>query len=727
MPESSVKKGGKRLFGLRPGALRLAAVALLLSLALCGAEKVSGGKRDVYGSELFNQLELSASAAVGLLSGEIPPRVSPTLTGGLGNPYHQFYSPLPYAAVGAVAVILKDVISAYSVTVILMLAFAFIYAFRLGMYLTGSGPCAAFAACLYATAPYIHASRTLSGAYDEYFALCLLPAVLYHGLRALARRSCRQWLIASFFCAALVFSNLWTSFAFLIFCALYIILALASSAAGNMVKVPRRGGLPGSGTGRSRETSPAPVAVAVAGAGDDALTPPETAPACESDASPRPRPRKSRWKPFLRRSGVAASVAGAAALLAMYFLGPVLLYDADMTRNAFIGLDRPGGGFVTPFLSLFSMRDTPWDWSTQFIDFSRYQAGLLILASVAAYGWYRCLLKGRRIPSLPLFIVPVLMILLMARPSLIDFRLLDAFAVPRHAYRLLGLLTLAGTVCGALALKDFFMSKAGFTPAAKAVTALALSGLALVLASPYIYPDGGRYSNVTSMSSNDLLRLSSMDYGEAAFLRRPPPDVGWTEEDVKVLMRRGTAGDAYFSVDLGEYGAVAGAPPGEVLLDVLHFPGLQDVTVRVDGFPVTVGLDTYWQHRSSVPALPDESAPLPPGPGGTGPPGAFHGLKITGAPSRGILEVEVEFTGMGWANLVSLSALLLMALFLLLSLRKRGGRDLGTGSAGVQAGSAGGCGGGSPVPEDGSPAPGEPEAVSPSALRRDDPDRDPAR
>jgi hypothetical protein len=399
------------------------------------------------------------------------------------------------------------------------------------------------------------------------------------------------------------------------------------------------------------------------------------------------------------RTGIAVSAAAGGILLAMYFLGPVFFYDAGMMKNAIIGLDRPGGGFVTPFLSLLSMRDTPWDWSTQFIDFSRYQAGLLIIASLAAYAWFRCIIGGRRIPSLPLLAVPVLMILLMASPSLMDLRPLDSLSMPSHAYRFLGIMTLVGTVCGGLAMKDFFMSLQGFTPAAREVAAMALCGLALVLASPYIYPDGTRYSNVTTMSSDDILRLSGMDYGESAYLRHPPPDAVWSDESVKVLVRRGSSGNARFSVDLDEYGRMAGAPPGEVFLDILYFPGLQDVEITLDGSPAALGLDTYWQRRDSVPAAADSALS---GPAGGRIPGAFHGLKIVGAPSAGLLGIRVNFRGMGWANLTSLGTLLLMALGLLIACRRKSGWGIAAGRVSelsFPSGSDGGLAKDSPEPD----------------------------
>ncbi|MDR1314120.1 MAG: hypothetical protein LBQ12_10605 [Deltaproteobacteria bacterium] len=675
MPENS-KARRKALFGLKPGALGLAAGALFISLSLCGAESVSGGRREAYTPEQFNHLELVASSAVSLLNGDFPPRTSPILTGGLGNPYHQFYAPFPHAFAGAAAVVVKDVVLAYSASVVLMLAFAFVFAFRLGKLLTGSGPCAVFAAFLYSTAPYLHAARTLAGSYDEYFALCLLPAALYYGIRSLSLKSYRHWALAALSGAAIALSSLWTALAFLFLCALYA----AFRAASGLAARPSGGSGPG---------------VAPAGKGRP------------GPAGPR------RGNTPLKRAAAAASVVLGASLLAMYFLGPALLYDPEMAKTAIMGPARPAGAFVTPFLSLVSMRDTPWDWRAQFIDFSRYQAGLLVLASFGFYFRY-CFRKGALRAAAPFLAVSALAFLFVARPGTLDFGPFAPLGAGPRSYRFLGLVSLAGTVAGALALKAFFASRRGFTPAAKAVAALALAGLSLALASPYLYPDGTRYSFVRSVNSADLLAISRLDYGETAFMRRPPAEggEGWADPDALALAMRGRPGDAFFAADLEEYRRVAGAPEGEVLLDALYYPGLQEVEVRVNGVKADLGLATYWQARGGVPADPDEGAPGPPvrdgavgqgpadGEGLQRPGGAFHGLKVTGAPPSGAIQARVRFTGMGWANLTSLLAVLSLAAGAAVPVlrgRPRKGPG-GTGAAGASpAASAGGASGEPPA------------------------------
>jgi hypothetical protein len=129
-----------------------------------------------------------------------------------------------------------------------------------------------------------------------------------------------------------------------------------------------------------------------------------------------------------------------------------------------------------------------------------------------------------------------------------------------------------------------------------------------------------------------------------------------------------------FAADLGELRRESGGPEGEVLLDVLYYPGLQEVDVRVDGKPAGVSLGTFWQRRAEIPQIFSPE------------PGAFHGLRISGAPARGALDVRVRFTGWRWANWTSLlSAVLLAAGAAAEGFRRRRGARKPVGQIGALA------------------------------------------
>jgi hypothetical protein len=646
-------------------------------LVLCGSETVSDGRRDAFRFDQYNHLYLVASAGESLREGFFPPRVSPLLSGGLGNPYHQFYSPMAHAAAAAASVLCGDAVAGYSASVALLLAFAFASMYRLGFYLTGSRECAAFAALLFALAPYLHADRTLRGAYAEYFAFCLLPAVTYLNLRALPLRSYRRWALAALATAALMLSHAVTAFYYLLFCALFILFSWISAfAASEKASRARPGAAP----------SPAPVPDAAApdSAAPDSAAPDSAAPdsafpdpaAAGGGTVKAPSRAGSRLKrAFPRKALAAASVAAAALLLSMYCMGPVILYDDLVMKQGILAesFKAVESGYMTPVLAVLSVRDMPFAWSEQFSDFSRFQAGFLACASLCAFAW----LRARRSPGAggvyarPFMAAAALVLALILAPSLLGLPVLRSLDVAQFSFRFLSLLTLAGAIAGALALKGFFALRPGFDPALKRVAVMALGALALALASPYLYPKSFRYASVTRLDAASVVSGPGLEYGDTDYMRpAPPPGTLWTDPARKALAGAGMPGDKTFKADLAEYRREFGGPEGEVLLDVLYYPGLQEVDVRVDGLPADLELGTWWQRRDAVRQ------------NFTSEPGAFHGLKLTGAPREGSLEVRARFSGFRWANRVSaLSLALLMAGAAAAPLRARAGKRLKRGNA----------------------------------------------
>ncbi|MDR1041415.1 MAG: hypothetical protein LBR80_14905 [Deltaproteobacteria bacterium] len=568
-------------------------------MTLCGAEVNFRGHRDVLAHDQMGHLVLTASMAETFLEGTFPPRVSPILSDGLGNPYHQFYSPLSHMYSAAVSLLVGDVMTGFSLCTVFILALAFVYAFKLGRYLTLSSHCAAVAAFLFVTAPYLSTDRVLRGAFAEYVAFCLLPMALYYNLRALPLNSFKFWALAALSTAALLLAHLITGFFFLFFYAVFFILSGLSLLARRYVS---RGGV---GVG-------AP----------------------------------SRIRPFLRKSFAAATICLFATLLGLYCLGPAIFYgDLIMKRQELAGVSSAASGYMTPILSLFSLTDTSWDYESSFMIHARFQTGFALLASFGAFVYL--LARWRTSWAFPFALTAGLVLVTVARPAVFLYPPLKYVDIAQFSYRFLSLFTLSAACSGALALRAVFRASPGFTPATRTAAAMAIIAISVALGVPYVYPKPVQQGRLgLNLNSSILYDNSRLFDGENAYLRVPPPDGSddWVAPESVSVRWRGKPGDWTFRADLNEYYSMSGGQPGEVLLDVLYYPGLQDIEIRVDGKPVGAFLDTWWQRRDSVRgAFYNEI-------------GGFHGLKISGAPEKGILEARVRFIGYKWANWISLSA-----------------------------------------------------------------------
>jgi hypothetical protein len=347
---------------------------------------------------------------------------------------------------------------------------------------------------------------------------------------------------------------------------------------------------------------------------------------------------------------VAASIAISAVLLDMYCLGPAVLYDDLMIKTKLLTWTTADSGYMTPVLSLFSLTDHSWNRPSWLKNFVRLQVGLVLIVSYAAFIYF-CVRRSTSW-ALPFAVTAGLVLLAVARPYVFLLPPLSWVDIAQFSYRLLTLFTLCASVCGALAMSALFKTIPGFGPGARCAAAMSVIALALALSAPYLNPGAVKGKDGVHVGTAQLYHRSSLTYGEADYLRPPPePDAGpdvWVDIDRMIMGGVGNPGGMRFKVRLEDYYPVSGGPPGEVLLNVLHYPGLQKIEILVDGRPANVGVGTYWQARKSFEGLDLTKR------------SAFHGIRITGAPSSGLLEIRVRFTGYSWANWTSLFSLVLL-------------------------------------------------------------------
>jgi hypothetical protein len=577
---------------------------------MCGSDVTFGGRTDITVTDQYHHVTLSTSMAEALKGWTFPPRVSPILVDGLGNPFHQFYSPLADFYLAAVCIIVGDVIEGFLICNILFLVLSYVYTFRLTRYLTLSSHCAVFASFLFVTAPYLSTDRVLRGAIPEFYAFCLLPMVLYYNLRTLHLKKFWTWVMAVLSTSAILQTHLVTGSFFLFFYAVFLILFCLyvlfqyRSADKNKSKYSQ-------------------VSLCI-----------------------------PKFSTMARKIFAATSVAMAAVFLSMWYLGPVAFYSDLMMKGVTLQkLHLSKSSNMTPVLSVFSVTDTSWNFKMNEDQIARLQAGILLVVSFIAFLYFN--LRKLTVYGIPFSLTSCLIFLFIIYPIFFDYTPLKFIDIAQFSYRFLSLFTMSATVAGAVALKCYFRNNSGITGASKTVIVMILVSFSLAFGSRYVYPRLVKEQWVRYMvNSQMILSRSKLIYSEDDYLRIPPVDGSrndlWTDPERKSVGWTGKPGDWRFRVKLEDYYRESGGHDGEVLLDVLYYPELQTINVLVDGTEFFPDFETYWQKRDTFGPF-REWAPEP---------GSFHGLKLFNLPGSGVLEARVRFTGYRWANWMSFISVL---------------------------------------------------------------------
>ncbi|MDR2613132.1 MAG: hypothetical protein LBG06_10050, partial [Deltaproteobacteria bacterium] len=317
----------------KPRGLWLWLAAIGVALTLCGSETVSGGRKNVFNPDHYTQLTHVVSVADAIAEGQIPPRVSPFLSRGLGNPYHQFYPPFSHAAPAALGALAGDAMAGYAAAAVLFTALCFVYSWKLSRLLTLSDASAAAGAFLFTAAPYLLFDRISRSAWPEYAAFSMLPLVLYLLLRWAAAGGLWRLLAASAALACLFATHLVTSFLFACFLAAFAALWSLNSL-------------------RLRGAEGRVIRGKIAGR-------------------------------VLR--ALAAGAFG--ALIAACYLGPAALYgDLYMKRVHLPASPFGDSRFFVPLLALLSASDSRLV-ETDMVASLRIQMGTALLLSCLAYAW----------------------------------------------------------------------------------------------------------------------------------------------------------------------------------------------------------------------------------------------------------------------------------------------------------------------------------------------------
>jgi hypothetical protein len=586
-----------KYLGIKSSTIKLYILALLVTITLSSSDAVFSGYKYIFSTDMYNHCILSASASVSILEGQIPPRTSETLLEGIGVPYHQFYSPLCHFIAGLLGLLFSDIMLGYALASILVMTLAFVYSYKLIEYITLSKVCAMAGAFIFVTGPYLWSDKVLRGAFAEYIGFCFLPIVLYYNLRAAYDRTIKYWILALISTSALALAHLITFFFFYLFFGVFILIYGIQIIAFKQSK------------------------------------------------------NKAYFKNYIRKLLVLLSVAVASVLINMYYFYPVLFYDDLLIKQSLLTSSRfSESDILLPVLSLFSIFDMPFVSENSLKIGSRFQIGLTLVVSYIAYIYL--LYNKTKSKFYWCFVITSSFILFIILNPFISKGPLAIFKIAQFSYRFLSDFQLIATMMGALALLQLFKNELLFNAILKKLFGLIIIITSLILVIPYLYPRHPFPEFPLKISSDEIYKKTELIYGLSAYLRiaPPPEDPGWISNDIPIAKSSGNSFKKTFTVDLEHYFTYYKGD--EVYLNVLYYPGLQDINVKINNKDYSAGYETYWQKRIGY---GDEETKM----------GDFHGLKITGLPKYGILEVTTEFSGSRLGNRVSVVAILGVCLYLL--------------------------------------------------------------
>jgi hypothetical protein len=266
-------------------------------------------------------------------------------------------------------------------------------------------------------------------------------------------------------------------------------------------------------------------------------------------------------------------------LLSPYYLAPALLYGDLVMKKAVLPAMRTWtSSELTPFFAVLSLTDVPWLCQAQFSSTAwKFQAGMPGFAAHAAFAW-RCA-KGGGSWALAFAVTSWIILLVIGWPGVFSRPPLKYADIAQFPFRFLSLFTLAGSVSGALALRRLFKERLRLPMAARNTFALAMICLSLALSGPYLYPRSAGQPGGSALGESDIMLSPGLEATEDAY-HRPAPEEGafsWTDPARSAVKGTGTPANAAFRADLSEYYRSSGGPRGEVFLDIIHYPGLQDI------------------------------------------------------------------------------------------------------------------------------------------------------
>ncbi|MDR2442397.1 MAG: hypothetical protein LBE31_02615, partial [Deltaproteobacteria bacterium] len=212
---------------MKQKAIILFFVGLLTAISLSYSEHYIQSSKLIINGDGFNHHVLALSAFHALKNGQFPLRVAEGVFCNLSYPIHQFYSPFTHTFIAILSFINDNIYTGFALSVILMTLLAFLFSYLLIKYLFNDEWYAVTAAFVYICSPYLSITRQLRGAYSEFFAICLLPPLLYFIIKSINKPIFKNLLLSVVFLVLLMHTHLITCFYFIFFSSIFFILHIS--------------------------------------------------------------------------------------------------------------------------------------------------------------------------------------------------------------------------------------------------------------------------------------------------------------------------------------------------------------------------------------------------------------------------------------------------------------------------------------------------------------------
>jgi hypothetical protein len=574
-----------------------------------GADSSFMGTRMIYYIDHLSHLKLTASAASALERGQWPIRTAEGMYESTGQAYHQFYSPGAHTSIAILFLVVRDLFFGYLLTMILMSTIAFIYSFKLIKYLTLSNLAAVVGAFIFITAPYLSINRVLRAAIPEYMAICILPMVLYYQIRSIISGKFCFILKATLSTAYLFLLHLITAVFFYFFYGLFFLFLLF------LILILSN------------------------------------------------KNKKMFLLKYFYRLKIFIYIGILVSLLDMYYLFPIVFYnDLFMKYIGVKNFPLYYSSHLVPLISIISIRDVIWPTYVSNRS-ARLQIGFLILTGYITFIYYY-FKQYKSLYIWSLIILSSFILYIIINPIIFvgPLKFLD-FA--QFSYRFFAHFQLIAMIMGSLALITFWRHNKIYLFYQKVNISLILILSSLILVCPYLFPATFIPEYPKSIQENEVLVLNRLPHGNDNYLRVPPNFSNqplifppFNPKDVVMASFIKNSAERIFEFDLSDQVSIFGKS-GELYLDVLYYPLLMDIKSSVDGQLIDPGLETYWRLRPGF------------GAGGFGDSshkqiGYFHGLKLTGLPNTGKLQVHVNFIGDKIGNWISFITLISILIYYIL-------------------------------------------------------------
>jgi hypothetical protein len=570
--------------------LKTIIIALFFSLTLSYSENYSNNQKLISDADEYNAVKLAISAYESIKAGRIPVRVVDKSFCNLGYPIHQFYSPFPSIFVALLSFVNGNIYTGFALGVIIVLICAFIFIFLTIKYLFNDNIYALTGAIIYLYSPYTSISRVSRGAFAEFFALCLLPAVLYFVLRLMGRLSFKYFVLSIISLVILLNCHLVISAYFLVFSGIFLAMHL--------------------------------IIIFI-------------------DFFQR-RQRQILIR-FTKRFIVLSAIVLFSVGISFWSLLPIINYENIYIKQLVNDNILDESSYLTEILSLFSIADATPSFNTDSI-FFRLQTGLILNLSLILF--IILSIKIRSSFNIPLVITQLVVIALIVYPFSNNEFIEKIFFLTQFTYRFIIYYQILGIFITIIVIKTIVnRCRLDSKLPIQVFICIIISIYSILSASAYqnklyyqqMYP---KIISIEEIRDNDYFLLQP----NFAYQYYPNDANALPSVNSKFLVNpisRKNPADQTFIVNLNDYSSKDNFT-GYLDFNILFYPGLQYINYTIDG--VHANNILLSMNKSNILALDEKYLFLI----------NIYGFRLENLPRSGLLKVRVVFEGYPLANLISI-------------------------------------------------------------------------